>query len=193
MSINLSAYNAVESALFVRMDVPGYAVLRFSSFNQTVSINGEDYLGLGTLLGVTNTSNDLRVTQNQVTISISGIPNTSISEILNNKIKGSDIQIWRVLFDPATSQILNIAGNPMGRFQGIVNNYALEEDWAPGATVTSNTISLICASTVDVLNNKVSGRRTNTTDEKALYPNDLSMDRVRQLTNSNFNFGAVIK
>lgn len=192
MSLNLSAYTSIQTALFCRMDVPDYGVLRFSSFNRVVNIDGEDYTGLGTLLGVTDTSNDLRVNSSQFTITISGIPNTSINEILNNRVKGSAIQVWRVFFDPATGAILDIPGNPLGRFQGIVNNYSLEEDWSQGSLTTTNTILITCSSTVDVLNNKISGRQTNSTDEKALYPTDLSMDRVAKLANSNFNFGVVV-
>lgn len=192
MSLNLTSYTSIQTALFCRMDVPGYEVLRFSSFNRVVNIDGEDYTGLGTLLGVTDTSNDLRVNSSQFTITISGIPDSSISEILNNRVKGSSIQVWRVFFDPATGAILDIPGNPLGRFQGIVNNYSLEEDWSQGSLTTTNTILITCSSTVDVLDNKISGRKTNSTDEKALYPTDLSMDRVAKLANSNFNFGVVV-
>lgn len=192
MALNLTSYNSIQTALFCRMDVPDYSVLRFSSFNRVVNIDGEDYTGLGTLLGVTDTSNDLRVNSSQMSITISGIPNSSISEIINNRVKGSAIQIWRVFFDPVTGAILDIPGNPLGRFQGIVNNYSLEEDWSQGALTTTNTILISCSSTVDVLNNKIAGRRTNSIDEKALYPTDLSMDRVAKLANSNFNFGVVV-
>jgi hypothetical protein len=41
--------------------------------------------------------------------------------------------------------------------------------------------------------NKIAGRKTNSRDQKTFYPTDLSMDRVTQLANSNYNFGAVVK
>lgn len=191
--IDLSTYGEIETALFCRMDVPDYAILRFSNYNRPLTVNGESYNGLGTLLGITDSASSLRSSGGGLTITLSGIPNTSIAEILNNKIKGSAIQIWRVVFDPRTGQQLNIPGNPAGRFQGIVNNYSLEEDWQPGTDTSSNTMVLTCSSTVEILSNKVSGRRTNPTDQKAFYTGDLSMDRVPTLANSNFNFGAVIR
>lgn len=190
MTIDLSAYEHIQTALFCRMDVPDYEVLRFSSYNRSVTIDGETYLGLGTLLGVSDSTSELRVSGGDLSITLSGIPNTSIAEILDNKIKGSSIQVWRVVFDAITGQQLAITGNPAGRFQGIVNNYSLEEDWTPGGQSTSNTILLTCSSTVEILSNKVSGRRTNPIDQKDLYPSDVSMDRVLKLANSNFNFGA---
>ena len=193
MTINLSSYRSVETALFCRVDVPDYAVLRFSNYNIPVTIEGESYTNLGTLLGVTDSSSDIRATSGTLTVTISGIPDASIAEVLDQTFKGSEIQIWRVFFDATTKQVLNIAGNPAGRFQGIITNFSLEEDWPQGATATSNRISFTCSSKVDILANKVAGRKTNTNDMKRWYPSDVSMDRVMALSRSNYNFGAVIK
>jgi len=193
MSINLSTYSAVEAAMFCRIDVPDYDVLLFSNYNIPVTIGTDTYTNLGTLLSVTDSTSDLRATGGTLSISISGIPDSSIAEVLAQKFKGSTVQVWRVFFDANTKQQLSITGNPAGRFQGIITNYALEEDWQMGAKTTSNRIMFTASSTVDVLNNKVAGRRTNSNDQKKYFPNDLSMDRVTAITKSNFNFGAVIK
>jgi hypothetical protein len=193
MAIDLQNQHHTQTALFVKMTVPDYAVLKFSNYNRDVVIEGNTYTALGNLLGVTDTSTNLRVTPGNLSITISGIPNTSITDILNNRIKGSDIEIWRVFFDVITGQPLLIDGNPLGRFKGIVSNYSIQETWDPGSQLVSNTIMLTCSSTIDVLNNKISGRSTNSNDQKYYYPTDLSMDRVAALANSNFNFGAIIK
>ena len=203
MTINLSSYKSIQTALFVRMVVPYYKsspsatpaseVLRFSQYNQPVTINSEVYSPLGGLLSVSDSSSDLRPSSGTFTVAISGIPNTSIAEIINSRIKGSTIQVYRAVFDATTWQLLSISDNPVGRFQGIVNNYSLEEDWNPGATIVSNRIILTCSSTVDVLTGKIAGRRTNPTDEKAFYPSDLAMDRVPTLAESNFNFGIPVQ
>jgi hypothetical protein len=193
MTINLKSYNSIETALFCRVDVPDYAVLRFSNYNIPVTINGESYTNLGTLLGVGDVSSDIRAAAGTLSVSITGIPNTSIAEVLSQTFKGSAIQIWRVFFDTQTKQVLNITGNPAGRFQGVITNFSLEEDWQQGATTTTNRITFTCSSSIDILSNKVAGRKTNSNDMKAWYPSDLSMDRVTTLAKSNYNFGAVIK
>lgn len=190
MTINLSSYRAIESALFVRIDVPGYAVLRFSDYKTTQTINGETYAALGQLVGITDSTSSIKATQGNMSITISGIPDSSIAEVLAQKFKGSAVQVWRVLYDAATGTQLAISGNPAGRFQGIVDNWSLEEDYEPGSTDVSNKIIFTCSSSVDVMVNKVNGRRTNSQDQKALYPGDLCFDRVVALRNSNFNFGA---
>lgn len=190
MAINLTGYRAVETAMFCRVDVPGYAVLRFSNYKTNQTINGEVYTALGQLLSVADSESNIRATQGNMSIAISGIPNTSIAEVLEQKFKGSNVQVWRVFFDAATGTQLNIPGNPAGRFQGIINNWALEEDYQSGSSDISNRIIFTCSSTVDVLINKTSGRRTNSNDQRALYPTDNCFDRVIALNNSNFNFGA---
>lgn len=190
MSIDLSPYRQVATGMFVRIDVPDYEVLHFSDYYQEQVINGETYQPLGQLLGITDTTSSIRATQGNMSITISGIPDSAIAEVLSIKLKGSQVQVWRVFFDAATGEQLAIAGNPAGRFQGIVSNFALEEDVDMSARTQTNTILMTCSSTVDVLNNKISGRRTNERDQKALYPLDKSFDRVVALRNSNFNFGA---
>ena len=200
--INLTSYSAIQSNLCVRIDVPEYrttaggayapTVLRFSDSPTTKTINDEDYIGLGNLMSITGSTSELRVSGGELTISITGIPNTSIAEIVNSKIKGCSVRIYRIYSNATTGATLNITGNPSGRYRGFINNYSLIEEWDNETRTSVNTISLICASAVDVLQNKISGRRTNPESQKKFYPLDVSMDRVPNLENSTFNFGAPV-
>lgn len=200
MPINLSSYSAIETGLFVRIDVAYYKqtaassptseILRFSDYKATVTIDGESYLGLGGLVGISGTSSELRSSPGGLTITISGIPNTSIAEIVNSRLKGSPIEVWRVVFDPTTGTQLAITGNPVGRFFGVVSNYTLDEEYDIEGRSSTNTIAIECASTTEFLTNKVTGRKTNPKSMKTFYPTDLSMDRVPNLVGANFNFGA---
>lgn len=200
MPINLSSYTAIETGLFVRVEVDYYktsagatptsTVLRFSDYRGTVTIDGESYVGLGRLLNITPTVSELRGTTGSVTVTISGIPNTSIAEIVNSRMKGCPIKIYRVVFDPVTGTQLAITGNPAGRFFGIVSNYTLEEDYSVDERRSTNTIAMICTSNMEFLDNKVTGRKTNPSSMKQFYPSDESFDRVPSLVGANFNFGA---
>jgi hypothetical protein len=190
MALNLSTYSSIQANLFVRLDIPGYQVLTFSDYHRSYSYGGTNYQGLGQLLSISNTENSLRASPEELTITISGIPTANIPAILNNKIKGSKVDIYRIFFNPTTGVFLNISGNPAGKFKGIVNNYNIVDDLSEGSD--SGTISIVLSATnvVDLLNNKVTGRRTNPLDHQEFYPNDQSMDRVPGLAKSNFNFGA---
>lgn len=199
MSIDLSSYSAIASALIVKITVDDYRttsggtysqqILRFSDWNQSITYDGETYLGMGKFVGITSTSSELKSTAGGITITISGIPNTSIAEIVHSRIKGSPIEVRRIVFDPVTLTQLAITGNPAGRFFGIINNYGLDEEYDPIARTSSNTISLICASTSEVLEKKLAGRKTNSKSHRSFYPTDPSMDRVSNLVGANFNFG----
>jgi hypothetical protein len=198
--IDLSSYTSIQSNLFVRIEVDYYKdsptatpreeILRFSDFKYPIVVYGEPYLGLGRLMGITDTRSEIRASSGELTITISGIPNTSIFEIVNSKIKGAPVVVTRVLFDPQTNQLLDIPGNPLAKYRGFVNNYSLQEDYDQSTRSSTNTLVLICASSIDVLANKFSGRRTNPYSQKKYFPNDISMDRVPTLENATFNFGA---
>lgn len=200
MTINLTSYGAIESGLFVKITCDYYRttpdgsftteVLKFSDINRSITINGDTYVGLGRLLGITSSSSELRVSRNELTLTISGIPNSSIAEILNSRLKGSSVVVYRGVFNPANGQLLSISGNPAGRFTGIITNYSLTEEYDNQSRTASNTISIICASVLDILSNTSKGRRTNPDDEKKFFPNDVSMDRVSSLVGQYYNFGA---
>jgi len=194
--IDLSSYSAVRTALFVRIEIDEYRttptgtfseqVLRFSDHNAVYSIAGETYQNLGNLMGITATNSELRASSSSVTISLSGIPNSAIAEIVNSKIKSSPVRIYRGYFNPANDVQI---GDMQGRFSGFVNNYSLQEDYDVDSRSASNTIILECASTIDILSRKTSGRRTNPESMKRFYPTDLAFDRVPTLENTTFDFG----
>jgi hypothetical protein len=197
---NLASYTAVQSNLFVRIQVDEYrttssgsytpVVLKFSDSLTTRTINEEEYLPLGSLMSVSSSSSELRVSGGSLNISISGIPNSSISEIVNSKIKGCPVRIYRLFSNPTTGEIIDTPGNPSGRYRGFINNFSLTEELDNETRTATNTITLVCASSVDVLQNKISGRKTNPSSQKKFFPSDLSMDRVPNLENATFNFGA---
>lgn len=190
MPLDLSSYRVIQSNLFVRLDIPNYAVLTFSDYYRSFSFGGTNYQGLGQLLSISETSTSLRAAPEELTLTISGIPNNRINEILTTKIKGSRIDVFRGFFNPETEQLLNIAGNPAGKFKGVINNYNIVDELSEGSDTGKISIVLSATSYVDLLNNKVTGRRTNPIDHREFYPNDASMDRVPALAKSNFNFGA---
>ena len=192
--IDLSGYGAVRTSLFVRIDIIDYETLLFSDHNIPFTYNGDVYNTLGRLMNVTSSSSDLRAAPGDITVTISGIPNAYLQEILDLRIKGSDVQIYRGFFDPVTGAEIAIPGNGgsgvIGKFRGRVMTVGVQEDWDPQGSSSSITIQFSCSSQVALLSNKTAGRRTNPIDQKALYPTDTCFDTTLALTKSNFNFGA---
>lgn len=192
--MDLTPYVSIQSNLFVDITIYDDAgiseVVRLSDYHRSLTIGADSYTGLGTLMAITDSSSDIRATPYEVTITVSGISLSDVAKFGSSNIKGSRVRVRRALFDPATGVLLPISGNPAGRFTGIVNNYALSEEYSSEDKNSTATIALICSSNVNVLESKISGRATNPEDQKALNANDISMDRVPNIANSNFNFGA---
>jgi hypothetical protein len=191
MALNLSAYKSIQTNLFVKLVIPGYDTLTFSDYHRTITLNSVSYSGLGQLLSVSDTNTSLRAAPQDLTIAISGIPSTNVSAILNNKLVGSDITVLRAIFDSTTGVLISaIAGNPVIKFVGIVNNFDITDDLDMGNSTGTITCTLTSTSVVEQLENKITGRRTNPIDQKALYATDQCFDRVPALAKSNYNFGA---
>lgn len=194
MSENLSAYGSIRTSLFIKIDIPSYGVEYFSNHHKAITIDGHSYIELGSLLSVTSSTTELRASKGELSIAISGIPAENVAIANAANIKGSRVTIHRGIFDTTTGEIVSLDGdNPSQKFKGLVNNVAFTEEWDNVNQESSYTITFICTSAVSVLMQRVAGRRTNPLDEKKYYPDDLSMARVPNIKNSNFNFGAPVE
>jgi hypothetical protein len=161
----------------------------FSSAYKPITINGNTYNELGALLGVGSISDNLKVTNSDLQIVLSGIPSDEnyMDEVLSYPIKGGEVVVRRGFFDINTLQ--PISGAVYERYRGIITNYAVSEetDFNTGSLV--NSIAISCSSINAVLENKISGQRTTGTDRKRFFPGDISFDRVKDLQNTAFDFG----
>ena len=163
-----------------------------------IDYNGTTYVGLGHFLGMNEMQDDLKATTAQLQISLSGIPKdpgeaglgsyaSYIALILNTKLKGSRIRIYRAFFNPITRQILNASVSL--RFSGYVSNYTITDSTEISDRTDSYTCVLSLTNILGIIERKVTGRRTNTTDQKSFYPTDTGMDRVNVISNTAFDFG----
>lgn len=185
--IDFRSRTAIETALFIKWIIPNFDPAYVSDYNTAFTFEGNTYTNIGNLLSVSAFTSELRASPNELSVSLSGIPTDSVATILDQEIKGSEITVYRGFFDPATHTLLSVAGdtNPVIKFKGIVTNYEISDDVDVNSLTATTTILLTCSSSVEVLSNKTSGRRTNVLD----FPGEDSMNRVTALANSNFNFG----
>ena len=189
--IDFRSYKSIESAIMIKWVVPNFATAHLTDYVTSLSDGTNTYQNIGNLLSVTGATSELKSSPSSITISLSGIPTNSISDILSQEIKGSQIYVYRAFFNAETKAILDVdpsaaVSNVLLKFKGIVTNYDISDSVDVEAKVAISTITLTCSSMVEVLTKKVSGRRTNPAD----FPGDAAMNRVQALANSNFNFGA---
>ena len=164
-----------------------------------VSYNGNTYQALAGFLQISEIQNNISNANDEIQVGLSAIPSIYIASVLDTQIKGGEINIYRAFFDYNTQLIL--ASGVFKRFAGIISNYAVQEDvdFAGYSPEVTHTITIIASSIMGVLENKVSGRRTNKEDYQIVYDelgnsaSDPSMDRVDALFNSSFDFGKPYK
>ena len=188
--INLSTYDSIQTNLFVKIAYPDGTEDLISDYHKDYTIGGDTYNGLGELISVSPTEDNLRATPANIEVVISGLPIATVQGALATDLKGSDIIISRAFFDADTGEALVLSENPAGKFLGIINNFSIENSLSMGDDTGSVTIILECSSILEYLQNKIAGRRTNPLDQRAYDSNDASMDRVPSLARSNFDFGA---
>jgi hypothetical protein len=159
----------------------------FSPFSITESQGTFSYVNLGTLVGVSDNTFGVRINPEEVTITISGVPLSNVTEVLQTNVKGSRVEVRRQFF---RGDNYTPIGTPLIKFKGVINNYNIVEDFPIDASgLGTCTIGFLCATLIDLIERKTAGRRTNPLDQKAYFPNDLSMDRVPTIAGSSFNFG----
>jgi hypothetical protein len=165
-----------------------------SNCYKTIRYNDHDYLALAGFLTISEIQNNISNANDEVQVSLSAIPPEYIAATLGAQIKGGQVNIYRVFFDYNTQEIL---GNVYRRFTGVISNYSVQEDITTDQQTpeVNHTITIIASSIMGVLENKVSGRRTNREDYQVVWPelgnssSDPSLNRVDTLFNSSFDFG----
>lgn len=179
---------SISHALFIDLTL-GNVTYYISSAYQPITLDGNTYTELGAFLQIGDVTEDLKTTNGDIVISLSGIPsNVSYMDIvLSTSIKGGNVIVKRGFFDTETLQ--PIAGQVFERYRGIITNFSVDESVSFLNGELTNQISISCASLNSLLETQIRGQRTNETDRKRFYPGDLSMDNVKALQNTSFDFG----
>ena len=156
----------------------------FSSSYKPEVIDGQLYLALGGLLNIGTQQRDLRVTGSDTTITLSGLESENIYLVMGTKIKGSLIEIWRGFYGPDYLLV-----NTVRRYNGVVTSYTITEDIQQNDNIDNFVISINCSAYKTVLENRISGRKTNANSWKQFNATDISMDNVQAISEAYFDFG----
>jgi hypothetical protein len=192
-ALNSSQINHAE---FVRLTVGktgAQTVYTFCNAASQITVNGIAFSNLGALLNVGDVQRDIKATSDDMTIALTGIDPTNVGIILGNDIKGSLVEVWRGFFDSNNQIITTPTQQFFKRYQGIVSSVALTEDWNQEMRSRVATCSIACSSMRRILENRISGVKTNQNSWQFLYPNDVSMNRVSEIMQTYFDFGGTPK
>jgi hypothetical protein len=178
----------------------------FSTSYRSHVVNGETYSELGALVNITGTQRDISSSGYDTGITLTGLdpywiyvvagaPATTEIPVTNQLpipvgyyplIKGSKAYIYRGFFDDNYNLVTSAL-----RYTGIITSYTIAEnrDTDFDALDDTYTINLQCSAYRQVLENRIAGRKTNSTSWKYVNAADTSMDRVSGLEGKKFDFG----
>ena len=93
----------ISHAVFVDLEING-TTYYISTAYAPITISGNTYTELGALLQIGELSDDLKTTNGDVTLSLSGVPSEAdyMGLVLNTPIKGGRVTIRRGFFDAET-------------------------------------------------------------------------------------------
>ncbi len=184
--------NNIRVADFVRLIGDGI-VARISTAAVPITVSAVDsnaFDALGILLSIGNVQRDIKATSNDTSFVLTGIDTAVLADVLSSRIKGASLQMWHGFFD--NNGNLLTTGGTGGLYQyfdGYVTSYGISETWDDVNRMLVGVISISATSSKLILQNRTSGRFTNTNSWKFFNPSDTSMDRVAYIANLNLLFG----
>lgn len=178
----------ISHGLFIDMQI-GANVYYFSNAYKPITIGSNTYDELGSFLQIDDFQDDLRQTEGDVTLSLSGIPSNQdyLAQFLAEKIKGGNVTIQRGFFNIANSEIQT--DQVFTRYKGIITNFSISDNSDRLADQETVTISVMTSSINSILKEKISGQKTNPDERKRLFSGDLVFDKIPDLYNTSFDFG----
>jgi len=191
MSTPMTALNSasITHGEFVRL-VTSTATYTFCNAAAPVVADGISFTGLGSLLSVGSVNREIKATSIDMVIGLIGIDPTNISIVLGSNIKGSSVEVWRGFFDSNYQIITSPTTQFFKRYQGIVSNMSITEDWNDNIRSRTATASISCTSFRSILENRIAGIKTNLSTWQQRYASDTSMSRVAAISGQYFDFGA---
>jgi len=190
-TINAVTGSQINHAEFVKLTVGNAAtVYTFCNAAAPITVGGITFSNLGALLSVGDVQRDIKATSDDMTIALTGIDPTNVGIILGSDIKGSLVEVWRGFFDSNNQIITTPTTQFFKRYQGIINSVSITEDFNSEARTRIATCSISCSSMRRVLENRLSGVKTNQNNWQFIYAGDTSMNRVSEISNTFFDFGS---
>lgn len=190
MSTTMTALDSssIRQAEFIRLTLPSNTYT-FCNAASPITVNGITFTNLGSLLQLSDIKRDIKATSSDLSVSLTGVDGTNVAVVLGSNIKGSRIEVWRGFLDSNNQIITTPTQQFFKRYQGIVSNYSITEDFNEQLRIRVATVGLSCASFRTILENRVGGVRTTPKIWQVYYPNDTSMNRVPTIAGSYFDFG----
>ena len=175
--------NNIKHCLLIQLQIDSTTYYISNSW-KTITYNGNDYTELGAFLGVGEFQEDIKTTNGDLNMVLTGTPAGNVQTVLQNPVKGGAVTISRAFFDDNYA-----VTNVYPRYKGVITNYAISESVDLEAGDITNSVSISVASINTILENRIAGQRTAPTDREQFFPGDTTFARVPVINGTTFDFG----
>ena len=151
---------------------------------KAITYDGNTYTELGSFLAVGEFTEDIKTTNGDLSMVLTGIPAGNVQTVMQNPVKGGVVKVFRAFFDDNYT-----VTNVYPRYNGLITNYSISESVSLDQGDITNSVAISVASINTILENRVNGQRTTPEDRARLFPSDTTFARVPIINNTAFDFG----
>ena len=182
----------IAPVTLIDLDLNGN-VYYLSDAYKPFTVDSNSYTELGAFLSISNLDDNLKTTNGDIQISLSGIPSSStgaevnyLNIIMTQPVKGGNVTIKRAFYDTST---WTLQSNVYTRYKGVITNYNIADAFNFITKENDYAVTVSVASINGVLENLVVGQYTNPDSRKRFFPDDDCFDRIPDIHNTPFDFG----
>jgi len=175
--------NDIKHCLLIQLQIDTTTYYISNSW-KAILYDGNTYTELGAFLNVGEFQEDIKTTNGDLSMVLTGIPAGNVQTVMVEPVKGGAVTIFRAFFDD------NYAVTTVyPRYKGIITNFNVTEQVDLEQGDITNTVGISVASINTLLENRVNGQRTNPQDRNKYFPGDQTFDRVPIINGTAFDFG----
>jgi hypothetical protein len=175
--------NNIKHCLLIQLQIDATTYYISNSW-KAITYDGNTYTELGAFLNVGEFTEDIKTTNGDLSLVLTGIPAGNVQTVMTEPVKGGAVTIFRAFFD---SSYAVSAVYP--RYKGIITNYNITENVDLEQGDITNTVGISVASINTILENRVNGQRTNPQDREKYFTGDKTFERVPIINGTAFDFG----
>ena len=169
---------------FVEIIINNTTTVRYSNWHGDITFNSNTYIAAGNFLSFSGTSEDLRIKDNPLNITLSGVVRTFLNSFLTNTIEGSKVTVYRGWIGTTGS----LVATPDERWGGFISASNVQDVYGYSEDDTI-TLTIECRSLLETILNRKNGRFTSVESFQMTNANDQSMEFVAEMNTKEFLFG----
>ena len=170
--------NTLYPVLLVQLNWPTGTVYCWNGYHD-LTWDGHTWIGTGHLGTVSEIGESADGTANGISVTLSGIPSSVISNALENNSQGQPARVYFGVIQNASFTV-----DPYLVFDGLIDVANIHDD--------GTTASVVVNLEKELFDSRTNARRYTHEDQQQTYPGDLGLEYVAGLANRQFMWGKAV-